>query len=82
LTCRMIAGPALRRAHLFHRVGLIGPPAALRCGTVELWQILNFTGSLSAKFYVRPGFIFRNAVEKHDIFMRAAQTGAVQTAAV
>jgi hypothetical protein len=31
---------------------------------------------------VRPGFIFRNAVEKHDIFMRAAQTGAVQTAAV
>jgi hypothetical protein len=33
-------------------------------------------------FYVRTGFIFRNAVEKHDIFMRAGQTGAVQIAAV
>jgi hypothetical protein len=33
-------------------------------------------------FYVRPGFIFRIAVENYDIFMRGGQTGAVQIAAV
>ena len=82
MTWRMIAGLHLRRRCLFHRAGLIGLPAALRCGVAEPWRIANFTGRLSAKFYVRSAFIFRNAVEKHDIFMRAAQTGAVQIAAV
>jgi hypothetical protein len=78
----MIRRVGTAQPQLFHRIGLNGQPAALRCGTVELRQILNSTGSLSATFQVRPGFIFRNAVEKHDNFMRAGQTGAVQIAAV
>jgi hypothetical protein len=49
---------------------------------VELWYFLNCTGWLSEKLYVSLRFFLRSAVEKHDNFMRAGKTGAVQIAPV